>query len=86
MFVGWLDGFGNTVLVYHGGGWMTQYSHLESFDVSVGQTVRIGQTVAHSGHTGAGTGPHLHFGAIKGSDGVSIHSGYEVDPHKFIGY
>jgi zinc D-Ala-D-Ala carboxypeptidase len=79
------NGYGNTVFIYHGGGWMTQYSHLSSINVSVGQAVTIGQTVALSGNTGISTGPHLHFATFKGANGSSIYSGYAVDPLTFIG-
>jgi murein DD-endopeptidase MepM/ murein hydrolase activator NlpD len=78
-------GYGNTVFIYHGGGWMTQSSHLESINVSVGQAVTIGQTIALSGHTGKGTGPHLHFAVFSGANGSDIMSGHDVDPHTFLG-
>jgi murein DD-endopeptidase MepM/ murein hydrolase activator NlpD len=76
---------GNTIFIDHGSGYMTQYSHLQEFSVSVGQTVNIGQRIALSGHSGVGTGAHLHFGALAGTSGGNIHTGYYIDPHTFLG-
>jgi murein DD-endopeptidase MepM/ murein hydrolase activator NlpD len=85
MYAQWRGGYGYTVFIYHGGGWMTQYSHLSSINVSVGQAVTIGQTVALSGNTGISTGPHLHFGVFKNANSSSVMSGFAVDPLTFIG-
>jgi murein DD-endopeptidase MepM/ murein hydrolase activator NlpD len=58
---GWAGGFGNSILVDHGGGVTTRYAHLSQVNVSVGDTVSQGQVIGHSGNTGFSTGPHLHF-------------------------
>lgn len=58
---GWNDGFGNLLKVRHDDGLVSWYAHLDSFAVSVGNRVSIGQLMAHSGSTGNSTGPHLHF-------------------------
>jgi murein DD-endopeptidase MepM/ murein hydrolase activator NlpD len=58
---GWVGGYGNTVILDHGGGWTTLYAHASSLNVSAGQTVQRGQTVSFVGSTGMSTGPHLHF-------------------------
>lgn len=54
-------GYGNYVIVDHGGGYSTLYAHCSSIPVSVGDTVSKGQTIAYVGTTGWSTGYHLHF-------------------------
>ena len=54
-------GYGNYVIVDHGGGFSTLYAHCTSIPVSVGDTVTKGQTIAYVGTTGWSTGYHLHF-------------------------
>ena len=58
---GWAGGFGNSILVSHGGGVTTRYAHLSRIGVSVGDQVSQGQEIGNSGNTGFSTGPHLHF-------------------------
>lgn len=73
---GWFGGYGITVRVDHGGGVVTQYSHMSSVEVSVGQRVSANQLVGYSGNTGVSTGPHLHFMVIQG--------GTPVDPWPWL--
>ena len=54
-------GYGNYLIVDHGGGFSTLYAHCTSVAVSVGDTVTKGQTIAYVGTTGWSTGYHLHF-------------------------
>jgi murein DD-endopeptidase MepM/ murein hydrolase activator NlpD len=61
IYAGWLGGYGNLVVVDHGGGLSTAYAHNSSFASSVGQAVAAGQVVSYSGSTGNSRGPHVHF-------------------------
>lgn len=54
-------GYGNYLIVDHGGGFSTLYAHCTSVAVNVGDTVTKGQTIAYVGTTGWSTGYHLHF-------------------------
>lgn len=57
----WLGGYGNAIMIDHGGGIWTLYAHLSKISVKVGQTVSRGEVVGLVGSTGWSTGPHLHF-------------------------
>ncbi len=54
-------GYGNHILIDHGGGNYTLYAHLSSFNVQSGDTVTRGDTIGYVGSTGWSTGAHLHF-------------------------
>lgn len=58
---GWINGYGNTVMIDHGSGYVTLYAHNSSFTVSVGNMVKRGDQVAKIGSTGNSTGNHSHF-------------------------
>lgn len=60
---GWGGAYGNNIVLRMTDGTYTQYGHLSSIGVSVGQSVGAGQQIGLSGSTGNSTGPHLHFEA-----------------------
>jgi len=61
IFAGWYGGYGNAVIIDHGGGITTLYGHTSELYVTEGQAVQRGQAIAAVGSTGLSTGPHLHF-------------------------
>ncbi len=63
-FVGWSRGYGNNIIINHGGGKKTRYAHMNRFYVGQGQRVSRGETIGEMGNTGWSTGPHLHFEVI----------------------
>lgn len=67
---GWLGGYGNLVVVDHGGGLSTAYAHNSSISVSVGQSVGTGTVLALAGSTGNSSGPHVHFEVRVGGNAV----------------
>ena len=73
---GWYGGFGNSVMVDHGGGMVTQYNHCSDTLVNVGQKVKKGQVIAKMGSTGYSTGPHLDYRVYKNGD--------VVDPRSYL--
>lgn len=60
-FAGWYHGYGNMIIVDHGGGVTTHYAHLSSFDVEPGVHVERGTIIGRAGSTGRATSPHLHY-------------------------
>jgi len=60
-FVGWMSGYGYTVIVFHGNSTATLYAHMSAFSVQEGQYIAQGGRLGSVGMTGTATGPHLHF-------------------------
>ncbi len=77
-FVGWKQGYGNTVILDHGFGYQTLYAHLFKPLVRKGQKVRRSDIIALVGNTGKSTGPHLHYE-------VRL-NGKPVDPRNYYFY
>jgi murein DD-endopeptidase MepM/ murein hydrolase activator NlpD len=69
-------GYGKTVEINHGNGYVTRYAHNQKVLVAVGDTVQKGQAISLIGSTGRSTGPHLHFEVLK--------QGRAVDPMSFV--
>ncbi|WP_053848482.1 M23 family metallopeptidase [Streptomyces sp. NRRL B-24085] len=76
---GWGGSYGNNVVIRMADGTYTQYGHLSSIGVSVGQSVTPGQQIGLSGATGNVTGPHLHFEAR-----TSPEYGSDIDPVAYL--
>ena len=70
---------GYYIMVKHADNLYTFYQHLNSFAVSIGQNVKKGQTIAYSGNSGIGSGPHLHFEVRTG-----LNYGSEVNPLSYL--
>jgi murein DD-endopeptidase MepM/ murein hydrolase activator NlpD len=77
IYAGWMGGYGNLVVIDHGGGLATAYGHNSSFAAGTGSSVSQGQTIAYAGSTGHSTGPHVHFE-------VRV-NGAPVDPLGYLG-
>ena len=69
VFAGWAGGYGNLVVVDHGGGIATAYAHQQRIYVT-GGPVSQGQVLGEVGSTGNSTGPHLHFEVRVGGNPV----------------
>ncbi|GGW23250.1 MULTISPECIES: M23 family metallopeptidase [Streptomyces] len=76
---GWGGAYGNQVVIRMNDGTYTQYGHLSSIAVSVGQKVAPGQQIALSGASGNVTGAHLHFEARTGAE-----YGSDIDPAAYL--
>lgn len=77
LFSGWADGYGNYIVIDHGGGFSSRYGHASRLLVRAGQKVKKGQTIAQVGSTGHSTGPHLHFELVS--------QGKHVNPLALLG-
>lgn len=75
-FAGPRGGYGNVVIIDHGGGLETRYAHQHTIAVTAGQTVGARERIGTVGSTGLSTGPHLHFEVRRG--------GTAVDPRRLL--
>ncbi len=71
IFSGWMNGYGNVIVLDHGGQVSTLYAHLSQRNVNVGSSVEKGDIIAEVGSTGRSTGPHLHFEVRQGGEPVN---------------
>ncbi len=69
-------GFGKLLTIDHGYGLKTLYGHLSRFNVTQGQVVKRGDTIAFVGNAGITSGPHLHYGMVK--------DGKKINPFNFF--
>ncbi|MDQ3269848.1 MAG: M23 family metallopeptidase [Pseudomonadota bacterium] len=76
-FSGSRSGYGNTVELDHGNGYVTRYAHNSRLTSKVGSLVRAGEEIAKAGSTGRSTGAHVHFEVWQ--------DGRVVNPRKFLG-
>lgn len=60
-FAGWQNGYGQLVVIDHGGGLTTRYGHMSQIGVAQGKKVERGEFIGKVGSTGRSTGPHLHY-------------------------
>lgn len=60
-FAGVRNGFGNVVMIQHGGAYTTVYGHMDKIGVRNGAHVSQGQVIGQVGMTGLATAPHLHY-------------------------
>ncbi|HCD71425.1 MAG TPA: peptidase M23, partial [Thermovirga lienii] len=76
LFTGWLNGYGQIIVLDHGSDLTTVYAHLSRVSVTEGSKVKSGQVIGNVGKTGLTTGAHLHFE-------VRV-DGKAVDPMKYL--
>ncbi|MHB1393171.1 MAG: murein hydrolase activator EnvC family protein [Clostridia bacterium] len=76
IYAGYFGGYGNTVIIDHGGKISTLYAHNSKLLVKEGDEVEKGKIITKSGSTGLSTGPHLHFEVRE--------NGQHVDPMKYL--
>jgi murein DD-endopeptidase MepM/ murein hydrolase activator NlpD len=71
-----LKGFGNMLLIRHGGNWLTAYAHAQAVLVDRGQRVKQGEVIARVGSSGNVDQPQLHFELRRGREAV--------DPERYL--
>ena len=76
IYAGWRGGYGRTVEIDHGYGFVTRYGHLHEIDVRRGDTVERGQRIGGMGSTGRSTATHLHY--------EIWYNGSAIDPERLL--
>ncbi len=69
-------GYGYSVEIDHGNGYVTRYGHNQMLLVQAGEAIKRGQVIAKLGSTGRSTGPHVHYEVLK--------NGARINPMKFV--
>lgn len=77
-YAGWMDGYGNYIVINHENGYQTAYGHCASLSKKVGDRVAKGDVIAKMGNTGRSTGTHLHFEVKK--------NGVYQNPLEYVAY
>jgi murein DD-endopeptidase MepM/ murein hydrolase activator NlpD len=70
------NGYGKTIEIDHGNGYLTRYAHSDELTVAAGDHVNAGQVIAMMGSTGRASAPHVHFEVLK--------NGAQVNPGRFV--
>jgi murein DD-endopeptidase MepM/ murein hydrolase activator NlpD len=77
VYAGWNNwGYGNVVVINHGNDWQTLYAHLDTYNVTCGQSVFQGNVIGAMGSTGNSTGSHLHY--------EMMYNGVKVNPWNYL--
>jgi septal ring factor EnvC (AmiA/AmiB activator) len=76
LYTGWFRGYGNLIIVDHGGEYFTLYAHVSDIRVTEGDEVKQGQIIGSVGDTGSLSGPRLYFEVR--------HSGKPQDPSQWL--
>lgn len=76
IYSGWSAGYGNNIIVDHGGGQKSRYAHFSKLYVQKGAFIGKGQQIGEMGSTGWSTGPHLHIEIII--------NGIKVNPLQYL--
>jgi len=86
VYAGPSSGYGNIIVIHHGGGLYTVYAHMYANQIKVlpGQQVKRGQKIAEIGNAGGSTGPHLHFEVRRGGYPRGPSKGVPVDPLPYL--
>ncbi|GEM_PF-76403 len=69
-YADWWQTYGKMIIINHGGGYYTIYTHLNDLYVSIGSEVREGQDIGTVGKTGSLKGPYLHFELRQGKEAL----------------
>ena len=78
VFSSYIKGYGNTIIISHGGGYYSIYMHLSKIIKSRGDRVNTHQLIAFSGDTGATDYPKLYFEIRKNKDPINLNNWFII--------